>query len=210
MARVVKRSGGEALVIYPAGGPNGQLLQRLVDHRPRYLLSPYRVIRGEDFTVFVEATFRFVLPGARLEEAECKPAPKHLTASGSRPESVIASGSLPPGVPQDFYGRVADISTKCSERDCAIDASGAALKTAVEQGVYPPKPNLREFQGLTGLSSDAEIDLTHAGRSLIGRGLVEAILSRLVKPRRPAHDQRSNLSRQRLVHKARQRRWSRR
>ena len=178
VARVVKRLGGEALAIYPAGGPNGQLLQRLVDHAgvPGLAVAISGDTR-EDFTVFEEASgqqFRFVLPGARLEEAEWQACLQALTASGSRPEFVIASGSLPPGVPQDFYGRVADISKRLGAR-CAIDASGAALKAAVEQGVYLIKPNLREFQGLTGVSSDAEIDLTHAGRSLIGRGLVEVI-----------------------------------
>jgi 6-phosphofructokinase 2 len=178
VARVVKRLGGDALAIYPAGGPNGQLLQRLMDHAgvPGQAVAISGDTR-EDFTVFEEASgrqFRFVLPGASLYEQEWNECLRVLVTSASQTEYVVASGSLPPGAPLDFYASVAEICRKLGAK-CVLDASGPPLKAAVEQGVYLIKPNLREFQELTGAASDDETDLTHAGRSLIGRGLVEVV-----------------------------------
>jgi 6-phosphofructokinase 2 len=48
-----------------------------------------------------------------------------------------------------------------------IDTSGAALKTALVKGIYLMKPNLREFQELTGIRTADETALTEAGRQLI-------------------------------------------
>jgi 6-phosphofructokinase 2 len=43
------------------------------------------------------------------------------------------------------------------------------------EGIYLMKPNLREFQELTGISTADETALIEAGRVLIGRGVVELI-----------------------------------
>lgn len=84
-----------------------------------------------------------------------------LACTEPRPKFVVASGSLPQGVPEDFFGRVARVSKEMSTK-VVLDTSG-------------PPPNLREFQELTGTSSADDVDLVEAGRSLIARGLVEFI-----------------------------------
>jgi 6-phosphofructokinase 2 len=43
------------------------------------------------------------------------------------------------------------------------------------EGIYLIKPNLREFQELTGTRSSDDAELIEAGRSLIDKGLVELI-----------------------------------
>jgi 6-phosphofructokinase 2 len=56
-----------------------------------------------------------------------------------------------------------------------MDTSGPPLKAALMEGVFLIKPNLREFQELTGISSADDAALIEAGRSLIDRGLVKLI-----------------------------------
>ena len=91
---------------------------------------------------------------------------------------VIASGSLPAGVPADFYGRVAHASKGLGK--VIVDTSGTSLKAALEVGVYliKPnllKPNLREFQELAGIASAVEVSLIVAGRYLFDRYHIEVI-----------------------------------
>jgi 6-phosphofructokinase 2 len=131
----------------------------------------------EDFTVFEEATrqqYRFVLPGAPLSEQEWQECLRVLACTELCPQFVVASGSLPPGVPEDFFGRVARVAKEMSAK-VVVDTSGPPLKAALGEGIYLIKPNLREFQELTGTRSSDDAELIEAGRSLIDKGLVELI-----------------------------------
>jgi 6-phosphofructokinase 2 len=178
VARVVKRLGGDVAAIYPAGGAAGQLLCRLMDREgvQSVTLRTLEETR-EDFTVFEESTeqqYRFVVPGARLSDGEWQECLSLLTSTARRPDFVVASGSLPPGVPEDFFGRVARVA-KEMEAKVIVDTSGPPLEAALNEGVYLIKPNLREFRELTGAGSADDVELVAAGRSLIERGLVEFI-----------------------------------
>jgi 6-phosphofructokinase 2 len=86
---------------------------------------------------------------------------------------VIASGSLPAGVPADFYGSVAQASKGLGK--VIVDTSGTSLKAALEVGVYLIKPNLREFQELAGIASANDASLIEAGRYLFDRHRIEII-----------------------------------
>jgi 6-phosphofructokinase 2 len=178
VARVVKRLGGEAAAIYPAGGATGQLLHRLMDREEIPSLAiPASHETREDFTVFEEATkqqYRFVMPGAPLAEREWQQCLEMLGSAQPRPIFVVASGSLPPGVPENFYGRVARIAKEMGAK-AIVDTSGPALAAALQQGVYLIKPNLREFQELTATKSTDDAALIGAGRRLIDQGQVECI-----------------------------------
>jgi len=62
---------------------------------------------------------------------------------------AVLSGSLPPGVPMDYYGQ---LCKKLKKKGClvAIDASGPALSQAIPAGPHLIKPNAGEFMDLTG------------------------------------------------------------
>ncbi len=178
VARVVTRLGGEATAIYVAGGVTGQLLCRLMEGEGvRSLAIPAFEETREDFTVFEETTkqqYRFVLPGAPLSQQEWQECLSALASTEPRPQFVVASGSLPQGVPEDFFGRVARVAKELRAK-VIVDTSGPPLKAALKEGVYLIKPNLREFQELTGTNSADEVELVEAGRKLIAQGLVEFI-----------------------------------
>ena len=66
------------------------------------------------------------------------------------PDFVVASGSLPPGAPADFYGRLAKVVSAKHSR-FVLDSSGAALAEGLRSGgVYLSKPSMRELRGLVG------------------------------------------------------------
>ena len=127
VARVIARLGGEVTAIYPAGGSTGQLLCRLMDREGvQSLAIPTLEETREDFTIFEEATkqqYRFVLPGAHVNEGEWQKCLSVLASVQPRPNFVVASGSLPLGAPQDFFGRVAH-AAKGMDAKVVIDTSG--------------------------------------------------------------------------------------
>jgi len=177
VARVLKRLGVDVSAVYPAGGAAGKLLSTLVEREGvRSVLIPAENETREDLTVFDRTTreqFRFVFPGAPLSEIEWTECLETIARIRPRPAFVIASGSLPDGVPDDFYGRLAQASKQHSK--VIVDTSGRFLQAALEHGVYLIKPNLREFQELTGITASDDAALIKAGRRLIDRGQVEVI-----------------------------------
>ncbi|MEY9358707.1 6-phosphofructokinase 2 [Bradyrhizobium yuanmingense] len=177
VARVLQRLGLEATAVYPAGGSTGQTLTALVEREAvRSIVIPTSNDTREDITVFDETSreqFRLVFPGALLKELEWQQCLDTISRVSPQAAFVIASGSLPPGAPADFYGRVVRAAKGAAK--VIVDTSGASLKSALEAGVYLIKPNLREFQELTGISCADEPLLVEAGRRLLGRYRIEII-----------------------------------
>lgn len=177
VARVLMRLGLEATAVYPAGGATGQTLAALVEREAvRSIVIPTSKDTREDITVFDETSkeqFRLVFPGASLSEFEWQQCLDAIARLSPKAAFVIASGSLPPGVPADFYGRVVRASKGAAK--IIVDTSGASLRAALEAGVYLIKPNLREFQELAGISCADESSLLEAGRRLFDRYRIEII-----------------------------------
>ena len=88
---------------------------------------------------------------------------------------IIASGSLPPGVPVDFFARLATIAKEKKARLIA-DTSGAALKEVVAVGLFMIKPNQGELSSLYGEDNLSADSLLTAARSIIQQHGTEAIV----------------------------------
>ena len=178
VARVAHRLGARTVAIYPAGGLPGRLLESLVAAEGlQSIVVPVRGDTREDFTALDEASreeYRFVLPGPHLSGVEWMQCLKALATIEVKPDFVCASGSLPPGAPDDFYARVAEIVGGMGVK-LALDASGAALKSALRERVHLIKPNLAEFRELAGAALDDELSLLRACRSFIAAGCMEII-----------------------------------
>jgi 6-phosphofructokinase 2 len=182
VARVALRLGAGVELIYPTGGASGHLLRRLVEREgiPNLAIDLAQETR-EDLTVFEEATgaeYRFVLPGPQVSEGEWKKCLDILESMRSRPKFMVASGSLPPEVPMDFYARVAKIARRTGAK-FVLDTSGAALEAALKEGVYLLKPNLRELGEFIGADVTGDGAIVDASRHLIARYGVEIVVTSL-------------------------------
>jgi len=178
VARVAHRLGGDVAAIYPTGGAIGKLLHRLVEREGiDSMVTPSHVETRENFTAFETETgeqYRFVLPGSKLHRAEWEAVLEKLTSLPDKPRFVVASGSVPPGVPDDFFARAA----RCAKQlgaSIIIDTSGASLGAALEEGVTLIKPNQNELNEYTGRKLENDADRTAACRDLIARGWAEAV-----------------------------------
>lgn len=179
VARAICRLGGEALAVYPAGGPAGDLLRSLLEREGvAQLAIPITAWTRENVNVLEEQTgrqFRFVFPGPKLAASDWEACLEALDSLRPCPDWIVASGSLPPGVPLDFYARVARRARHVGAQ-FALDASGEPLSQAVSEGVSLVKPSLGEFQHLTGLVDAEESHLRAEAAKLIAAGRCEAVV----------------------------------
>jgi 6-phosphofructokinase 2 len=173
VARVVHRLGGQTIAAYTAGGPTGEAYRRLVEaERIPTLVVPISGSTRQNFTVDETSTgkqFRFVLEGPELSEPEWRGCLAVVAESVPAGGYVVASGSLPKGVPDDFYARVARLANERGAR-CIVDASGAPLAAALAEGVFLVKPSRRELGAHFGRTLDSEESQVEAASSLVADG----------------------------------------
>lgn len=178
VARVAHRLGADVLAIYPIGGQIGKLLQRLVEREDiASLVTPSHVETRENFTAYEETTgeqYRFVLPGSRLHRAEWEAVLDRLASLTERPKFVVASGSVPPGAPDDFFARVVR-HAKALGAKTVIDTSGAALAAVLAEGVTVIKPNLIELMEFVAAPLEHDEDRIAACRKLAADGRAEIV-----------------------------------
>jgi len=178
VARVVQRLGGQALAVYTAGGPTGEAFRRLIEaERIPTVAVPIHGSTRQSFTVDETGTgkqFRFVLEGPELSETEWRTCLAIVGESIPVGGYVVASGSLPPGVPDDFYARVARLAHGRDAR-CIVDTSGPALAAALDEGIYLVKPSGRELGEFVGASLDTEQSQIDAAAELVARGSAEVV-----------------------------------
>ncbi len=178
VARVANRLGSEAIAVYPAGGSCGERLHKLIDQENiRGLAIPIEEETREDFTVVETSTgheYRFVSIGPRLSETEWRNCLDAVAAFRDPVDFIVASGSLAPGVPDDFYAWIAKIARGRSA-PFALDTSGPPLRAALDHGVDLLKPSLGELRELTGQLLASPAACVAACRKLVEAGQAKAV-----------------------------------
>ncbi len=181
-ARVVTELGGRAFAVYLAGGVSGNVLDDLVRtaglrfHRIQ-LAEPTRVSH-----VVYEANsgkeFRFTPEGPEVREREWRAALEFLDLLDF--DYLLASGSLPRGVPASFYTRVAEVAASKGARFVA-DTSGEALKRVLEHGAHLVKPSVGELEAVLGRELRERKALAKAAHEIVAAGRVRLLAVTLGK-----------------------------
>lgn len=179
VSRAIKKLGGESILLYTAGGITGRRLQDLLDEEGlNHQRVPLEGLTRESLVILEESTgqqFRFGMPGPELSRQEWERCLDELSAFRPTPDYLVASGSLPPGVPTDFYARVACIG-KDKGTKVIIDASGEVLERALQEGVYLIKPNIREFRELVGKDMKDEAQIREEAQTMVKDGRCEVLV----------------------------------
>jgi len=176
VARVIHALGGETLAILAVGGPTGRFIEEMltgagvpcravgVTATTRISLTVHETSSG--------AEYRFVPEGGLAEPSD--PAQILATLADIQADWLVASGSLPPGFPTEFYAKVADMARARNVR-FALDTSGAALKAVRHHGVDLLKTSLSEFQSIAGTSALEPAALAQEASRLIASGTAAMI-----------------------------------
>jgi len=173
VSRAIKKIGGKSVALYPRGGSTGRMLRDLLDREglQQQAVQIEKWTR-QNFIVLEESSnqqYRFGTPGPELKESEWQKCLDDLSKVDPKPAYLVASGSLPPGVPEDFYARVVAIGNKLGSR-VVMDTSGAPYRKALQEGVFLIKPNLRELRLLVDRDLHNESEQEEAAMELVRSG----------------------------------------
>ncbi len=179
VASVIHELGGKATAIYVAGGATGQLLEKLIeakgiDHQGILIEGRTR----ENITLNEQSSnqlYRLIMPGPTVQEKEQHKCLETLNNRNSYPDYMVISGSLPPGVPAEFYRRVIR-KMKTQDTKIILDTKAHTLKEAAKEGVFLLKPNMNELKQLAGKELNEEVEQEHVARELIKNKYAEIIV----------------------------------
>lgn len=176
VARVIATLGGRCELMFLSGGATGELLEAMLKPLPIVehafpIHDPVRVA----FAVHETSTnleYRFVPEGPLVTEAELAPVFAAIAASDA--DFVVASGSLPRGLPDDTYVRLADI-VRAKGAKFVLDTSGAPLSEALSRSrMFLVKPSLGEFEAFLGRTLAHE-EVGPAAQAYVRTGAAEYI-----------------------------------
>lgn len=178
VSRAIKKLEGTSTAIYLAGGYSGKFYEQLLARED--IESCVITTEGhtrENMIVVDELAnlqYRFGMPGPMVNENEWKKCIEILERSVGI-KFIVASGSLPEGVPVDFFARLAACAKKINAK-LILDTSGDPLKQAVDDGVFMIKPNLGELSSLSGVEELHEEDAIKAAKEIINQGGCEVMV----------------------------------
>lgn len=178
VSRALKRLGMNSTAVYTRGGMIGDVYQQLVSEIGfDQIAVAIEAITRENISVQeLESNemYRFVLPGAQLKKKEWQELLAKVDGfSGA--DYLIASGSLPPGVPDDFYSRLSDKAKKFGIR-FILDTSNKPLQRILDSGAYLIKPNEKELSQLVGKPLKNEDEQLSAAESIVRDYEIEIVV----------------------------------
>ncbi len=183
VARVIAKFDGDVVAVFPSGGYTGKYFNHLLEkEKVPFIAIDTKNETRENFVILEESTnkqFRFGMPSNELLEDEwkaCLSAIENL----KNVDYIVASGSLPPGVPMNVYAQLSKIAKKINAK-FVVDTSGEALKEAVNEGVFLLKPNLEELGYLLGIENIEIQNIEKAAKELILKNNCEIIVISLGK-----------------------------
>jgi len=178
VAQVAHNLGASVSAVFPAGGATGAAYTELLAERG----LPFRCVEidgsmRESFTVNETSTglqYRFVLPGPRLPYLEQQRCRVELRAAATTASIVVASGSLPPGAPVNFYQQVALVCRELGAK-LVLDTSGGGLRH-ITSGVFLLKASVRELREFVGRELVTEDEQLDAANEIVDCGQAQAVV----------------------------------
>jgi 6-phosphofructokinase 2 len=179
VSRVLTRLGGSTRAVYCAGGLAGNTLTALLSREsvPEHRIETSEETR-ENLTIIESSRgyqYRFGMPGPRLSKEEVERALAAPFEGPELPAWIVGSGSLPEGVPEDFYCRLGSRAREAGIR-FAVDTSGDPLRRALEGRPSLIKPNLRELASLVRRESLEGNQIGEEARRLISEGKADYVV----------------------------------
>jgi 1-phosphofructokinase len=147
--------------VVPLGGPEGAQLTALlqqegIDVCPVPVTSP---TRSNVSLVEPDGTVTKINePGGELTAADLDEITAAVLSAAAGADWVVASGSLPPGVPDSFYARLGQLLPV----RFAVDTSGPALSAALGSAPALVKPNRTELAESVGFGISTLADAVRA------------------------------------------------
>ena len=177
VARVFVRLGGNARCYYLSGGATGHALDGLLDlHQLVRCRIPIVGATRVSTSVLEHKSskeYRIVPCGPTVTPDEWQECLDRIAEADC--DYLVASGSLPPGIPEDFYARVAAAAVSRGIK-VILDSSGPGLLGGLSGGnIFLVKPSLGELRQLVGQDLETPEEIAGAAMTIVDKGHAEIV-----------------------------------
>lgn len=166
-----------SVALFPAGGNNGNMLCHMLKQEGILFHAVDTKVETRENWIMLETStnnqFRFTFPGREVMEETITTLLDQIRSFA--PTFVVASGSLPPGLPDYFYGLIVKNATAVGAK-CIVDTSGPALQALKGKHAYLIKPNIGELCKMLNVDWLDKADVPNAAQQAIADGFAEIIV----------------------------------
>lgn len=177
VSKALKKLETPSVALFPAGGHNGNMLCSLLkEEGVLFHAVDTKTETRENWVVFENSSgqqYRFTFPGREVREETIITLVDQIRSFA--PGFVVASGSLPPGLPPYFYGLIVKNAAAVGAR-CIVDTSGPALQALKGKHAFLIKPNIGELCKMLNVEWLDRNEVPEAARQAIRDGFAEVIV----------------------------------
>lgn len=174
---VLKHYKMESTIIGVFGGFSGNYIVEELKNRD-YSVLPIWVNEDTRINVFANDghnEFKFVSPGSFVSEEKQKEI-LDLIKSLKDMKYLVISGSLPPGINENFFNEIV-FEAKKLNAEIIFDISSLALKHLVTTKPFLIKPNDDELKEIFNLDSTTKAEVIHSIKTLHKQGVKNILLT---------------------------------
>jgi 1-phosphofructokinase family hexose kinase len=163
VGRTVRALGaGPATLVSFRGRADAEYVDRLFAVEPVRFVGVDVAGEARVATIYLEESGRVTVlnePGPELTAGDWERYEQTIAAelAGGRHQTLVCSGSLPPGAPDDAYARLVHIGHRAGVR-VVVDAARTALGASLPAGPDVVTPNLAEADGVLNGHADEAVD----------------------------------------------------
>jgi len=175
---VVHSFGGQTLALFISGGETGNRLQELLRGCVPFEIVPVaREIRTNlTITDRHGLTVNLNEKGPELGKAEIALVEGAVRSALSKADWLMVCGSVPPGVPDTFYGKLVSMARK-KKVNTLLHADGEALRHGIEEKPTVVTPNHQEAERLLGRTLLTRTHYLEAVQRIRSMGAESVVLS---------------------------------
>ena len=180
VARMLSSLGTPSVALGFAAGKSGELLQGMLEGLG--IDTEFVWVEGETRTnvsIVSSDNDRYVKvnePGPTITETNLVQLADKIRQRVQAGEWWVLAGSLPPGVPKDYYSELIKIIQSAGAK-VFLDTSDEALRQSCSAGPNLVKPNDEEAHELTGLPISTPAEIVAAGAAIEKTGPENVVIS---------------------------------
>ncbi|MEW9125043.1 MAG: 1-phosphofructokinase family hexose kinase [Thermotaleaceae bacterium] len=180
VARIASMLGEQVNAMGLLGGTTGRLIQAELEKLHIHTSFVWIQEATRVFTAIVDPlnqTETFVdEKGPQVTKRELNAFVKEFVKVLKYSEIIVASGTLPPGLPKTIYGDMVKIA-RDNNVSMIIDACGSYLEEAIKAKPFMVKTNLGALEELSGYDLDCEYKIIYESKCICRQGIEVAAIS---------------------------------
>jgi len=181
VSRAIHEMGGRTIAYGFIGGHEGRDLEVLLDEEGvPFSFTPIEQETRTNFIILDTKTSRQTMinaPGPRISKEELERFYRKMRQIYPRPDLIVTSGSVPPGVPDNIYYDIV-MEAKNQGVRTILDSSGQWLEEGIKAEPYLIKPNVHEAEELLKTELATEEAITKAALNLVEMDIEVVVISR--------------------------------